>query len=55
MLGQGLGLSLEIGCDTLALSEGYSQFSRELFVGALDDWGWFGNGEPPDWYRRDWD
>src|SRR5262245_21392119 len=32
------------------LADSYSQYTRDLFVAALDDWGWFGAGEPPDWY-----
>jgi len=33
----------------------YSRFSREGFIAALNDWGWYGDGEPPVWfsgYRR---
>jgi hypothetical protein len=33
----------------------YGDFDRALFVGTLDDWGWFGAGEPPPWYTgRAW-
>jgi len=28
----------------------YSQYERQLFVDTLNDWGWFGNGVPPQWY-----
>jgi hypothetical protein len=28
----------------------YGHFDREHFIEALKDWGWFGEGEPPDWY-----
>ncbi len=28
----------------------YGYFDREHFIDALNDWGWFGKGDPPDWY-----
>ena len=28
----------------------YGEFDRELFTATLDDWGWFGEGQPPAWY-----
>ena len=31
--------------------EAYSRYERERFVETLDDWGWFGQGAPPPWYR----
>jgi hypothetical protein len=30
--------------------ESYGEFDRELFIATLDDWGWFGAGQPPAWY-----
>jgi hypothetical protein len=33
-----------------ALGESYEVYDRELFVATLDDWQWFGAGEPPAWY-----
>lgn len=32
------------------LSASYLTYDRDLFVGTLDDWGWFGDGPPPHWY-----
>lgn len=35
--------------------EAYCAFDRALFVGPLDDWGWFRAGAPPRWYTgRAW-
>jgi hypothetical protein len=28
----------------------YRRFDRDHFIATLNDWGWFGNGDPPDWY-----
>lgn len=28
----------------------YARFDRDLFICTLNDWNWFGKGEPPDWY-----
>ena len=28
----------------------YRQYDRAHFIETLDDWGWFGAGEPPVWY-----
>ena len=36
---------------SLLSDESYGQFDRELFVATLNDWGWFGDGQPPDWYE----
>jgi hypothetical protein len=31
--------------------DSYSSFDRDLFVGTLNDWGWYGaDGERPAWY-----
>ncbi|KRC65109.1 hypothetical protein ASE12_10250 [Aeromicrobium sp. Root236] len=30
--------------------ESYAVFDRSLFVDTLNDWGWFGTDERPDWY-----
>jgi hypothetical protein len=32
------------------LYESYRVYDRELFIGTLDDWRWFGEGNAPDWY-----
>jgi hypothetical protein len=32
------------------LSESYASYDRELFAATLDDWGWSGLGDPPDWH-----
>jgi hypothetical protein len=32
------------------LADSYLTYDRHLFVGTLDDWGWFGEGSPPAWY-----
>jgi hypothetical protein len=28
----------------------YGAYDREAFIEMLDDWGWFGHGDPPSWY-----
>jgi hypothetical protein len=28
----------------------YQQYERAHFIDALNDWGWFGAGKPPDWF-----
>lgn len=33
------------------LSRSYLDYDRALFVATLNDWGWFGQGRPPSWYR----
>ena len=30
--------------------DAYSEFERDLFIATLDDWGWYGAGDPPEWY-----
>jgi hypothetical protein len=32
------------------LADAYTTYDRSLFVATLDDWQWFGAGEPPAWY-----
>ena len=32
------------------LPDAYATYDRSLFVATLDDWGWFGNDDPPDWF-----
>lgn len=32
------------------LGNSYLRYERELFIDTLNDWGWFGDGSPPDWY-----
>lgn len=32
------------------LSDGYEKYERELFIDTLNDWGYFGNAKPPQWY-----
>ena len=35
--------------------DSYATYDRDLFVGTLDDWGWYGSGNPPPWYSgRAW-
>ena len=29
----------------------YGEFVRDRFIATLNDWGWFGEGQPPDWYE----
>jgi hypothetical protein len=38
------------GAGWSALGHGFLQYNREMFVDALNDWGWFGNGPAPTWY-----
>jgi hypothetical protein len=33
------------------LSPDYESYDRDAFIEALNDWGWSGEGQPPDWYR----
>ena len=28
----------------------YEHYDRELFTETLNDWGWFREGTPPDWF-----
>jgi hypothetical protein len=39
-------LADEAGYFYSALGESYGAYDRELFVATLDDWQWFGSGEP---------
>jgi hypothetical protein len=32
------------------LSDSYAEFDRDHFIDALNDWGWYGDELPPDWY-----
>src|SRR6185437_13739083 len=32
------------------LSPSYEDYSRKLFEDTLNDWQWFGAGDPPSWY-----
>ena len=35
--------------------ESYAAYDRDRFIGALDDWGWYGDCDPPTWYSgRPW-
>ena len=43
-------LAEEAGYFWSALGEGYARYRRELFIATLDDWQWFGPGQPPGWY-----
>jgi len=29
----------------------YRNYDRGRFIETLEDWGWFGEGSPPDWFR----
>jgi hypothetical protein len=33
-----------------ALAEPYQEYDRALFIETLNDWGWYGDGDPPNWY-----
>jgi hypothetical protein len=35
---------------SLLNADQYENFDRNHFIDTLNDWGWFGNGDPPDWY-----
>jgi hypothetical protein len=42
---------IQMGYFVSQLFPGYREYERELFIGTLDDWRWFGHaGEEPDWY-----
>jgi hypothetical protein len=32
------------------LRDGYRSYDRDVWIDTLNDWGWAGSGEPPDWY-----
>lgn len=34
-----------------ALGHPFLRYDREVFIEALCDWGWCGDGAPPAWYR----
>ena len=34
-----------------ALGHSFLQYDRKVFIEALCDWGWCGDGAPPAWYR----
>jgi hypothetical protein len=33
-----------------SLHAAYAEYERALFRATLDDWGWYGTGDPPEWY-----
>jgi len=33
-----------------ALGPAYLDYDRDVFIDALNDWGWTGTGAPPPWY-----
>ena len=37
------------GAGWSALGHSYLSYDRDLFIETLSDWGWFGEGPPPDW------
>ena len=37
--------------DFTKLGDPYSTYERDLFSETLDDWQWFGEGDPPRWYN----
>jgi hypothetical protein len=43
-------LAEEHGYFVSVVSASYENFDRELFVDTLNDWQWFGPGDPPEWY-----
>jgi hypothetical protein len=40
----------EVGVYVSQLGERYASYDRELFISTLNDWRWFGKGDPPSWY-----
>jgi hypothetical protein len=40
----------EHGYFVSTVSPSYEDYDRELFVDTLNDWQWFGPGDPPEWY-----
>ena len=32
----------------------YEPYNRERYIQTLSDWGWYGEGAPPEWYDPDW-
>jgi hypothetical protein len=45
----------ERGYFVSVVSASYEAYERELFIDTLNDWQWFGHGDPPGWYTgRPW-
>jgi len=44
------GVAEEHGYFVSVVSTSYEDYDRELFVDTLNDWQWFGPGDPPEWY-----
>jgi hypothetical protein len=40
----------ELGTGSSALGESYLSYDRALVIETLNDWGWHGKGDPPQWY-----
>jgi hypothetical protein len=39
-----------LGLRWTALDEHYQEYDQTLFIETLNDWGWYGEGDPPSWY-----
>jgi hypothetical protein len=42
----------EQGLYVSGVAEVYLKYDRQLWIDTLDDWGWFGSGDPPAWYTH---
>ncbi|MGC4031726.1 MAG: hypothetical protein QM754_08330 [Tepidisphaeraceae bacterium] len=41
----------KMACFQSSLSpQNYEPYRRSVFIETLNDWGWFGKGEPPEWF-----
>jgi hypothetical protein len=45
-------LAWQRGHGYTVLGSGYDAYDREIFVEALNDWEWTGDGAPPVWYSE---
>ena len=39
-----------MGAGYSGIGEWYLQYDRASYIEMLNDWGWTGEGDPPDWY-----
>jgi hypothetical protein len=40
----------QLGMGYSLLGKSYVSYDRALFIDTLNDWGWYGQGDPPPWY-----
>ena len=42
--------AVALGTRWSVLGPSFLEYDRDLFLGTLNDWGWFGVMAPPSWY-----